>query len=298
MPTNRNASGQAGASVSQNYLPQDYIIAQQFRQEMESYGIKFSGEIIPDGNIHRFYIEGHKRGTLNGAYTFHLDGCPAGWFMDHTRGISQTWRFRSGSKISAYDPIKIAEARQRREAERLQAHEKSAEKAAYINQFAVPAINHPYLTAKRIQSHGTLIYKDKLIVPIYNESDRLVNLQFIEADGTKRFLSGGRKRGCFYTIGDLTHTVLICEGFATGASLHEDTSQRVVIAFDAGNLLPVARNIRELSPDSEIIICADNDISGVGQAKATEAALSIGAKVLTPPTPGTDWNDVITGGVS
>ncbi len=88
---------------------------------------------------------------------------------------------------------------------------------------------------------------------------------------------------------------MICEGFATGASLYEDSGQRVVIAFDAGNLLPVAKNIRELNPDTEIIICGDNDISGVGQEKARKAALSIDGKILIPPLPGKDWNDVLGG---
>ncbi len=180
----------------------------------------------------------------------------------------------------------------------MKAHQKAAEAAAYIWRSARPAVSHPYLTSKRIQPHGARVYKNALVVPIHNEADRLVNLQFIAADGTKRFLSGGRKRGCFFTIGDLTDTALICEGFATGASLHEETGQRVVVAFDAGNLLPVSRNIKELSPDSEIIICADNDISGVGQVKAKEAASAVGAKVLIPPTAGTDWNDVIAGGAA
>jgi putative DNA primase/helicase len=297
MPTKTNASGQAGARLLLNNPSPNYSIADQFRQAMQSAGIQYSGEIIPDGKLRRFHIDGQKRGTLNGAYVLHGDGCPSGWFQNYASGISQTWKLTGGQK-AAYDPVKIAEVRQQREAERLQAHKKAAETAAYIWRSAKPATIHNYLTAKRIQPHGARIYKNALIVPISNESDRLVNLQFVAADGTKRFLSGGRKRGCFFTIGDLTDTLLICEGFATGASLHEETKQRVVVAFDAGNLLPVSRNIRELSPDSEIIICADNDISGVGQAKAKEAALSIGAKVLIPPTPGTDWNDVIAGGAA
>lgn len=294
MSTNENASGQAGARVLQTNFSTNYNIEHEFRQAMQAAGIQYSGEIIPDGKLRRFHIEGQKRGTLNGAYVLHADGCPSGWFQDHANGISQTWSSGSGQR-SYHDAAKIEEARQRRELERLKAHKEAAEKAAYIWREAVPAINHTYLTKKRIQQHGTRVYKNALIVPIHNESDQLVNLQFIAADGNKRFLSGGRKRGCFFVIGDLTHTILIAEGFATGASLHEETKQRVVVAFDAGNLLHVSRNIKELSPDSEIVICGDNDISGVGPGKANEAALSIGAKVLIPPTPGTDWNDYLTG---
>lgn len=296
MTINENADpiGGIGAyTCTHNAL--NYNIISQFRQAMNTAGIRYFGEIIPDGKLRRFHIEGQKRGTLNGAYVLHGDGCPAGYFQDYANGISQTWKLTGGEK-AAYDPVKIEEVRQKREAERLQAHKKAAETAAYIWRSADTATGHAYLTKKRIQPHGTRIYKNALVVPIHNESDRLVNLQFIVADGAKRFLSGGRKRGCFYTIGDLTETILICEGFATGASLHEETGQRVVVAFDAGNLLPVARNIRELSPDTEIIIAGDND--QIGRDKAQEAALAVGGKILIPPTPGTDWNDVITGGVA
>ena len=37
----------------------------------------------------------------------------------------------------------------------------------------------------------------------------------------------------------------------------------------------------------------DNDISGVGQKAARDAALSIGGKYLIPDTEGNDWNDVV-----
>ncbi|MCP5246761.1 MAG: toprim domain-containing protein [Burkholderiales bacterium] len=297
MNTNKNAGLQTGARLLLNNPSPNYNIADQFRKAMQAAGIHYDGEIIPDGKLRRFHIDGHKRGTLNGAYVLHGDGCPSGWFQNYASGISQTWKLTGGQK-AAYDPVKIAEVRQQREAERLQAHKKAAETAAYIWRSAKPATNHAYLTKKRIQPHGARLYRDALVIPIHNESDRLVNLQFITADGTKRFLAGGRKRGCFFTIGDLTDTLLICEGFATGASLHENTGQRVVIAFDAGNLLPVARNIRELSPDSEIIVCGDNDISGVGQAEAREAALAVNGKILIPPKAGCDWNDYISGGAA
>lgn len=271
-------------------------IIQQFHEYISAHGILFRSEIIPDGKLHRFHIEGHKCGTRNGAYILYADKCPAGWFMDYKTGISQTWRSSSGSRVS-YTLIKqIEEAKRQREVEQRQAHEKAAAKAAYIWRSVKPAINHSYLEKKRINPHGTGLYHDTLVIPIYNESDRLVNHQFIDTQGNKRFLSGGRKRGCFHVIGDITNRILICEGFATGASLYEDSGQRVIVAFDAGNLLPVAKNIRELSPDSEIILCGDNDKSGIGQKKAREAALATDSKILIPPTPGMDWNDVLSGG--
>jgi len=52
---------------------------------------------------------------------------------------------------------------------------------------------------------------------------------------------------------------VVCEGYATGATIHEATGLAVIVAFDAGNLLPVARFFREKKPDWLIVIAADND---------------------------------------
>lgn len=283
-------------------VPHDlYSIIEQFREAMNSVGINYSGEITADGELRRFHIEGQKCATKNGAYVLHHDGCPAGWFMDYKSGFSQTWKCSGDSaQVSRAFAKQIKEAKLHRETEIRQKHKEAASKGVYIwsqSTLIAKQEGHVYLLKKRIQPHGARLYRNALVIPIYNESDQLINLQFISSEGEKRFLSGGRKKGCFNIIGKLTKRILICEGFATGASLYEDKGQRVVIAFDAGNLLPVAKNIRELSPDSEIIICGDNDLSGIGQSKARKAALSIGGKVLIPPTPGTDWNDVLTGGI-
>jgi len=291
----------AGINSHLNYSVSACSPIESFRQAMLAAGIRFSGETIPDGKLHRFHIDEHKAGTLNGAYVLHIDSHPAGYFQDYKSGISQTWRSGSGSsKVSYVLVAQIKEVKQQREAETRQKHEAAALRAAEILHQSKPITkqaDHPYLVKKRIQPYGARLYDDALVIPIHNEADRLVNLQFIDPEGSKRFLSGGRKRGCFHIIGDLSQRILICEGFATAASLFEDCGQRVVVAFDAGNLLPVAKNIRELSSDSEIIICGDNDLSGIGQAKAREAALAIGGKVLIPPTPGNDWNDHIAGGI-
>jgi len=282
-----------------------YSLIDEFRQAMQAAGIQYFGEIIADGSLHRFHIEGHKPSSLNGAYTLHLDGYPAGFFQDFKTGLSQTWKKLGGSCVSYALLKQIKETKLKHESEIRHKHKEAANKAVFIWSRSKPITKqseHAYLVNKCIQPHVARFYRDDLVIPIYNESDQLVNLQFISPEGDKRFLSGGRKRGCFHLLGELSEKILICEGFATGASLHEDSGQRVVIAFDAGNLLPVGKNIRELAPDSEIIICGDNDHptkeypEGIGQAKTREAALSIGGKILIPPLPGQDWNDYLTRG--
>ncbi|PSJ18449.1 toprim domain-containing protein [Nitrosomonas supralitoralis] len=300
----KNALLTKGAGVNKykinfNTFAQNYTsIEEQFRQAMQAAGIHYSGKIIADGKLHRFSTNINRKDET-GWYVLHNDNLPAGIFGDWRAGLRQNWKMLGqGYRQVPQELIKqIKEAEQQRGAEILQKQAKAAKKARYIWSESNSLIEHAYLKRKSIQAHGARLYLNELVaIPIYNESDQLVNLQFINPQGEKRFLSGARKRGCFHILGDLTDRILICEGFATGASLYEDCGQRVVIAFDAGNLLPVARNIKELSPDSEVIICGDNDLSGVGQTKAREAALSIGGKVLIPPVPGQDWNDYLTGG--
>jgi phage/plasmid primase-like uncharacterized protein len=203
-------------------------------------------------------------------------------------------------KPSAAELEKIRKAkaeRQRKEAEeQRRKHQQAAQQARkIINSAPFADASSAYCKLKQVQSHGAKKgHNDALIIPIYNANNELVNLQFIQADGTKRFLSGGQKKACFFVIGEPTDTILIAEGFATGASLFEYFGQQTYVAFDAGNLEPVARIVRANNPGGEIIICGDNDLSGTGQTKARAAALAIGGKYLIPQTPGHDWNDAFT----
>ena len=124
----------------------------------------------------------------------------------------------------------------------------------------------------------------------------LVSLQFIGDYGSKRMMKDGKAQGsCCFIGGSKPNgkTILICEGWATGASLYEATGHFTIVAFSAGNLKAVAMQSRKYNPDAEIIICGDNDPNGVGNKAAREAALAIGGKYVLPATPGQDWNDVI-----
>jgi len=283
-------------------------IEQQFREAAHSSGIHLTGPIIADGVLHRCHLDGHKAGTKNGAYILHLNGHPAGWALDFTTGASMTWSADGKrARLSDADRAAIAAERQKREQERQQAHRTAADKARFIWSRSKPihqSEEHPYLVNKRIQPHGARLssYKGRssLVIPVFGESG-LTSLQFIEADGGKRFLPGGEIKGCFFGIGmaSVTQTepgrILICEGFATGASLHEWFRQPVIVAFYKDNLKPVAIRIKALYPHHELIVCGDNDESGTGQKAARAAALAVGGKYLLPPIVGTDFNDAING---
>ena len=88
-----------------------------------------------------------------------------------------------------------------------------------------------------------------LIVPAGN-AGKLATLQFIRADGVKKQLPHGSIRGARYILGRLTDAeiIIIVEGFATGASIHEATGLPVVVAFDAGNLATIAAGSAAIIP--------------------------------------------------
>jgi putative DNA primase/helicase len=260
-------------------------------------GVLLKEQPIADGVLHRVHIEGDKAGTKNGAYILHADGNPSGWFQHFVSGTYGTWTL-SGKRepMTATMKQQIEADIERRKIEQETRHNDAADKARFIWATAKPVIEqsqHPYLIKKHVHPQGVRLHRDVLVIPIYDESKQLVNLQFIQADGTKRFLSGGKKKGCFSVIGKMGADGLIqvCEGWATGASLYESTGHFTVVALDAGNLEPVAIVFRRLYPDSQIIIMGDNDESGTGQKAARSAALAVGGKYIIPVSVGHDWND-------
>ena len=214
----------------------------------------------------------------------------------------------TGGKVIDPDPglAKKREAEQQA-ARRLQdqAYAQVARVAARIWQRAkeiTRSSQHPYLDRKRVKPHGVRLLGDALIIPLVDADGKLSTIQRIFPDGNKRLLTGGKKSGCFFIIGKMTDPLLIAEGFATAASLHEHTGKCTVMAVDAGNLKAVSLIFRQKYPHAQIIICADNDpphenpaISEIGQRAANEAALAVNGKVFIPPEPG-DWNDYVCDG--
>lgn len=299
---NPAAGTASGAEAIQN-LSDPQIIAnsavavEQFRRAMHAAGINFDDEIIADGQLHRAYVQGDKPGTRNLSYVLYLDGLPAGYFEHFKTGIKQNWRADTNRRLTPQEVIamrvRIDEERRQKEIALHEQHENAAAKATHLWNSSIIAKSHLYLAKKCIKPHGVRIRGNQLVIPMCDQSDRIVSLQFIQPDGSKRFLSGGQKKGCFFEIGNFSDPLLICEGFATGASLHEELGKYVVVAFDAGNLRRVAEIMQARHPKTKIIIAGDNDLSGVGQKAANEAAASVGGLVLIPDQAGCDWNDVV-----
>ena len=271
--------------------------------------------IREEGVIQRFSTNGKKGDTSGWCIWYGMAGAFGNW----RTGESYRWHCRAYGELNREERRRID--RQIRQAEAQRKHEleagyqQVAEQArADIQGFCPATADHPYLIEKRIEPHGALIDgRNILIITMYYKG-KIASYQRIFPvrlpDGTnKRFLKGGRKKGCYHPIGNKgTGDLGICEGFATGASIHEATGDDIIVAFDAGNLLPVARAMRDKYPDRKIILWADDDYrrvdrngqpENIGVIKAIEAAESISNGYWTMPDFGekrpegaTDFNDL------
>jgi len=158
----------------------------------------------------------------------------------------------------------------------------------------------PTLASKRVGPHG--LRQDRngdLIIPLVDLDGVIHTIQRINAKGDKLYLRDGAKGGHFTLIGpplEQAATILLCEGWATGATAHEATGHTVVAAMDAGNLMQVALQIRNRFPAAMLTLLADNDTkpgrdTNPGVTAATAAARATHALLAIPPEPG-DMNDL------
>jgi len=272
----------------------DYI--EQFKNAMRDHGIEPPVNIIADGVLHRF--NAHKKGA--GWYSLHNGDFWAGSFGDWSLDIKAKWRQDSPVRtvISAQQRADWDKRKKQAEAEKARLADYAMIKANHIYDSARKESRHPYCDKKGIIINDLLDVKMSggvLLVPIYNNYLQIVNLQSILGDGTKKFQYGAEIKGCFGCVDyDQPHldTIYIAEGFATAVSVRDWFKKTCFVAFSAGNLKPVAINLRAIYPDAQIIIAADNDLSGVGEKAAIEAAKACGGSYIIPAEVG-DFNDVL-----
>ena len=200
-----------------------------------------------------------------------------------------------------------AEAATKEAALKLAKQEQTAAQAAELWEAGTPDVITPYLDRKGVGSYGLRSMPNGvLLVPLVDEEGKLWNVQRIltqrpeNADTDKFYLKDGRKSGLFHLIGEITdeRPILFAEGYATGASLHEATGNPVVVTFDSGNLVRVAKLFRGFYSQKPMVICGDDDVQNThnaGRAKAIEAGAAINAPVVFPTADGftgKDFNDL------
>lgn len=161
-----------------------------------------------------------------------------------------------------------------------------------------------------------ILQRGNLVVPQYNTQGELRAFETIAYNGGKYALKDADKKGLMTTLGQLENgkPIIITEGYATGATLHEHTRRdkpAVVVAFGRGGLREVTQTLRENYPDSKIYIGADNDHQkpleidpvtgrakinqGLEDAKTVADAVK-NVHLLVPQfsqgDTGKDWNDI------
>lgn len=295
---------------------------EEFAEALRSLGCHVEGEHpVMDGKPHRIHAEGDKKGDRSGFYVGHLDGRPAGYIKNNRSGEETRWKSSGMPQLNDQQRAAMkVECAQRREdhAKEISAQqEKAALRVTYQLGDLQPIQElTPYLQSKGLESHKGLFTDGKTAttyIPAQDANDKIWTMQYIQEDGTKRFARQSRKDGCFHVVGGMdglksAKVFVISEGYATAATLSECLKMPVIAAFDAGNLVSVAKSLHERYPDKPIIIAGDDDRHLVeaqgrnpGRAKAMEAAKLVGGQAIFPKFANDekgrafkDWNDLGT----
>lgn len=213
-------------------------------------------------------------------------------------------------------PAEIA-ARQRAAAERAAADaaeiereraETAAKTAAILKASTAVTSENPYLPRKQASPTATLREIDAgtaaailgytpksggeplegrlLVVPV-KQGDALSTVELIDGKGRKTALAGrgSKAEGHWATRRppDDADVLLVGEGVATVLSASEATGHVGIAALASGNLMAVARAMRDRYPDAELVLLADLlKSSGLPDPHAVEAARAVGGRLAIP----------------
>jgi putative DNA primase/helicase len=272
----------------------------EFRAQLEAVGF-MPKTVEPDGKWHRCRTVDHPK-KRNGAYRLATCGT-IGWYQNHATEIEvSTWR--AGSETARPDPM-ISQARMREalNERRRQAIQATKGARAYWNACRPLRLGHPYLTNKLLTMQGCAGLRVDgegwLIVPVMIDG-AIVSLQRIAPDGAKRFWSGASVKGGCYVVGTPRATMtVIVEGLATGLAVFQSVPGcRVIVAFDCGNMEPVAKRLNVVGLAA---VAADNDHAtetrigkNPGLVHGQAAADLIGCGLAWPTgITGTDYADML-----
>jgi putative DNA primase/helicase len=240
--------------------------------------------IPADGRIHRWKPDGHNKKT--GWAVLHSDG-------EGVWGAAGDWRTGDRVTIRHGEVSREVMAAVRAKVDR---REKVSTAAAQIEagkQWSrakpLKAGDSAYLNNKEVMPFGLRYDGSAVLIPMCDSANGTRGLQSIFPNGRKLFTKGCAKKGYFFRIPGKGE-IVITEGYATAASVHMATGMECVVAFDAGNLLPVALEMWRKNKHRQIILAADND--SVGRESAIRAAQAVGGRAIWPKAEGTDYNDL------
>jgi putative DNA primase/helicase len=166
--------------------------------------------------------------------------------------------------------------------------------------------SHPYLVKKDVVAEGLRLAADgNLYIPLYRYSHDgagLIGLQKITPEGGKLYNKGMDKIGASFLLGAAVDAPVIGigEGYATcqsarmGALLQPEGRYDlpVMVAFDAGNIIHVARRLRADFPSAHLLFLADDDF--LLSARYQERLLEDFKIEDAPPVDG-EWRTITAG---
>ncbi len=317
---------------------------QAFLRATQDMGLMIK-DLIDDGLLHRVPVDGDHGSERSGAYRYHPDGRPAGFIENHRTAQRMNWKFQGAlEKVITRATVSAEAAQQRKQREEQATYIRkiAAQTAQAAWDLCDPATDdHPYLQNKQVRSHGLRIVSPEatklinaytakvaeslheefkplritgnLLVPIHSAQGEITSLQNISRRGFKAFMKQAQFGQGSFLIGTISANkpIIVAEGYATGATIHEKKGLPVVIAFNADNIKHVAAIYRSKYPDHTIILAGDNDHQNPkeldprgkpklnkGKLRAEEAAKNIDGHALlpsfSPDDRGSDWNDLWT----
>lgn len=283
---------------------------QQLVEHIAANGGILHGEPAIDGKWHNIPAEEGRKGNKSFAYIAfqNADGSIGGKIKNYYRdddGESFIFTAEKTAHSSPQrPPLQTAERQQRQavqEQEQHAAQMRAAQKAQYVYGKLSPApADHPYLARKGILPHMAKVNESgMLVIPMINEAGKIQSIEFIGDGGFKKIMAGTSAAGAFAPIGfprdSRPEQILIAEGFATAASLHETTGIPAVHARGKGNMERALDIMQRRHPQAQIIIAADND-----QDKEINAGMNTARNIqdkypevpiMRPPIAG-DYNDL------
>ncbi len=285
-----------------------------FKDHLIKFGIGCGCEIIANGEIQRFKNTLTNSSNKNAWYVMFQSGdFFASKFGDWSLNIhGQKWHSNNFNDLSKKERTKIdrqldeQNAQQKRELELSRKIAREECKKIW-DESTNATTNHPYLKNKGFDVKDLTIRlnnQNELVIPLFNEKGIIQSLQTIKIDGSKRFYRGGAITGHYCVLGNQKESdiIFICEGYATALSIHLATNSKycVVVAFNANNLLPVAKTFNRLYTDKSIVIAGDDDrfkeSGNKGLTICKKIKNELGLLFVIPKfddeTKGTDFNDL------
>ncbi|MFC7478204.1 hypothetical protein ACFQS7_27920 [Dankookia sp. GCM10030260] len=298
--------------VGHSYFSSDIVV--EFGDALRAAGLRPKEPPVMDGQWHRAPVEGDRGLRKSGRYKGYRNGIrPAGFIQNFRTDYAESWKTHAPSPAMPPEARKaaqraVANARAASDKCRQTRQDAVARRCAIAWERSAPAsADHAYLARKNIGPVGLRVdRRGRLRVPMRNFYGQVRGFQTIDRSGRKLFQRGGQVHGTHLLLGAVQPdgVLLIAEGLATAATVHDATGAATCVAFGKFNFQPIATVYLKQYPRLRVGFCGDNDhhhphrnppLENVGLIAAKDAARTIGGTAIiptfAPDEPGTDWND-------